>query len=428
MVNKRHSRTIGPLQATRSDFQERTRGANPAAELIRRKINELYAKEPSAQQEQANTLANNGPAQYSKHQRFMYELSTSGKPLAQIQTEWHNYYINLSDNEKHEVWQEFYETNARQPSAYTQFVRSQAAQQPATTPPPHIPHKDRFAILRAPVFVSDHAPVQQATGQTAAGIKRQMLEEIKTYNRTQLKLHHHIQSLAFGLGLGVLVLFIFLFGFFNQIIIAPLIQPASTQSNTPIILSTSGVAPSSNPEVIIPKINVEIPVIYDETSVNDAAVETSLQDGVLHYPTTVFPGQLGNAAFFGHSSNNILNPGKYKFAFVLLHTLVPGDVFYLTYNDKVYAYQVYDRQIVNPGDVSVLNNVPGKIATATLITCDPPGTSINRLVVWGEQISPDPSTNASPAQTITPAEQPGQLANDGPSLWGRFTHWLTNLL
>jgi sortase A len=233
--------------------------------------------------------------------------------------------------------------------------------------------------------------------------------------------------LAFGFGVGALVLFIFLFSFFNQVFIAPLIQPSRNQQNTPIILSTDDIAPSSTPEVIIPKINIEIPVVYSDTSISDAAVETSLQDGVLHYPTTVVPGQQGNAAFFGHSSNNIFNPGKYKFAFVLLHTLVPGDVFYLTYNGTVYAYQVYNREIVSPADVSVLNNVPGKTATATLITCDPPGTSINRLVVWGVQISPDPSTDSVPAQTLNPAQMPTQLANDGPSLWGRFTHWVDNL-
>jgi LPXTG-site transpeptidase (sortase) family protein len=155
-------------------------------------------------------------------------------------------------------------------------------------------------------------------------------------------------------------------------------------------------------------------------------VESSLEDGVVHYPTTVNPGQLGNTAFFGHSSNNIFNAGKYKFAFVLLHTLVPGDIFYLTYNDKVYAYQVYNREVVSPGDVSVLDNVPGKQATATLITCDPPGTSINRLVVWGTQISPSPNTDTA-ATTTAASQAPTQLANDGPTLWARFTHWVEHL-
>jgi LPXTG-site transpeptidase (sortase) family protein len=145
---------------------------------------------------------------------------------------------------------------------------------------------------------------------------------------------------------------------------------------------------------------------------------------VVHYPTTVLPGQQGNAAFFGHSSNNIFNSGKYKFAFVLLHTLVNGDTFYLTYNDKVYVYKVISHTIVSPSDVSVLNAVPGQAATATLITCDPPGTSINRLIVVGQQISPDPSGNAvaaAPTTAATPTTPAPVLPGNGPVLFSRFT-------
>src|SRR5581483_6597328 len=98
-----------------------------------------------------------------------------------------------------------------------------------------------------------------------------------------------------------------------------------------------------NPEVLIPKINVEIPVVYDQTSINEDAMETSLEQGVVHYATTAYPGQQGNAVFFGHSSNNIFNPGKYKFAFVLLHQLDNGDLFYLTRDGKQYVYRVYKK-------------------------------------------------------------------------------------
>src|SRR5581483_4435147 len=153
----------------------------------------------------------------------------------------------------------------------------------------------------------------------------------------KLQAKHHVQSLLFGLGMGSLVLFIFLFGFFNEVLIAPFIQPSRTAAATPVIVANNDVAATSTPEVIIPKINVEIPVNYTETSTDENTIESDLQDGVVHYPTTVLPGQTGNTAFFGHSSNNIFNRGKYKFAFVLLHTLVNGDTFYLSYNGKMYV-------------------------------------------------------------------------------------------
>jgi sortase A len=404
---------------------------NPAVELIRRKLDDLYAKEPNARDEMRlrQPVPAQAPQPRSKHQQFMLELSTSGKSLAQIQTEWHGYYVKLPDNEKHAVWREFYETNSKRPSAYEDYVASQqqeAAPAAASLPTPETPRPEPLSSM----VIADHQPAVAGPDRykSVGAVREQLLNRVASRSRSQLSAKHHLQSLAFGIGSGALVLVIFLFSFFNQVIIAPLIQPSRNQQNTPIILSTSGVAPSPTPQVIVPKINVQIPVIYTETSTSDAAVETSLEDGVLHYPTTVNPGQLGNTAFFGHSSNNIFNSGKYKFAFVLLHTLVPGDIFYLTYNNKVYAYQVYNRAVVSPNDVSVLNSVPGKPATATLITCDPPGTSINRLVVWGTQISPAPSGDTAPTQVVTATTQtPSQLANDGPTLWGRFTYWVGHL-
>ena len=140
----------------------------------------------------------------------------------------------------------------------------------------------------------------------------------------------------------------------------------------------------------------------------------------MHYPTTVNPGEIGNAAFFGHSSNNILNPGKYKFAFVLLHQLTIGDTFYLTYNQKIYVYKVINRQVVDPSNVSVLDAVPGQTATATLITCDPPGTSLHRLVVVGQQISPNPSTNVASSVPQSTSSSVSTLPGNGPSLFTKF--------
>jgi sortase A len=239
-----------------------------------------------------------------------------------------------------------------------------------------------------------------------------------------LKAKHHLQSLSFGIAIGIVVLIVFMFSFFNEVIIAPFIQPSLTVSATPIIIDPSSVAAGSTPQVIIPKINVDIPVDYSETSTNENVIENDLESGVVHYPTTVLPSQDGNTAYFGHSSNNIFNPGKYKFAFVLLHTIEPGDTFYLVYNGKVYIYKVFERQIVSPNDVGILSNVPNHVATATLITCDPPGTSINRLIVVGDQISPDPSTNLGGNNTSSSLSQSTQLPSNGPTLLSRFWHWL----
>jgi LPXTG-site transpeptidase (sortase) family protein len=388
-----------PDDASPQDIQSLLAGApnaHAAADLIRGKVARIYSEEPGATQELAEAQ---DTTRRSKHQKFMYDLGTSGKDLATIQTEWHTYYQSLPDNEKHQVWQEFYASQSLL-TGQSQTDNGAAAQRLAK-------HKQQAAKPRKLRDARSAEEVQAAIRHkvTAGG---------------KLKAKHHLQSLLFGLGMGFVVLLIFLFGFFNEVVIAPFIQPSRVTAATPLIVSSDSVTPSANPEVIIPKINVEIPVNYNEASTNENAIENDLQSGVVHYPTTALPGQTGNAAFFGHSSNNIFNKGKYKFAFVLLHTLVPGDTFYLAYSGKMYVYQVISRSIVDPSDVSVLNAVSGQTATATLITCDPPGTSLHRLIVVGKQISPDPSGNTEATTASATSTAPSSLPGNGPTLWGRL--------
>jgi len=229
-----------------------------------------------------------------------------------------------------------------------------------------------------------------------------------------------LQSLGFGLASGLMVLLVFLFTFFNEYVIAPFIQPSRTVSSTPIILGTSTASADTPPSVTVPKINIQIPVNFTVSSYDEVEVENGLKSGVVHYPNTALPGQNGNGAYFGHSSGNIFNNGKYKFAFTLLHDLTTGDLFYITYGGKTYAYRVFDRQVVPPSAVGVIHDTRGKTATATLITCDPPGLSTNRLVIWGEKISPDVSTNTGAASTASAEAAPSALAGNGPTMWGKF--------
>jgi sortase A len=403
----------------KSGYIEPTASTNHAADVIRQKLAKIYADEPDAKQEANEVIV---MPQRSKHQEFMYQLSTSGKSLAEIQTEWHNYYVGLSDEGKHEVWQEFYVNNEKQAtgghSLFTQpgstsntpektdkpaiIVSEHSVVTPAVERPRRLPKKPALRDLRSP-----------------QNIKKTIVDHVSAGGKLNNK--HHLQSLLFGIGSGLIVVIIFLFGFFNEVIIAPFIQPNRTASATPIIVDPNDVETSSTPQIIIPKINVQIPVDYSQTTTSEKSIENGLDNGIVHYPTTERPGQNGNAAFFGHSSNNIFNKGKYKFAFVLLHELVPGDTFYITNDGKTYIYKVIKKYIVKPTDVYILDDIPGQTATASLITCDPPGTTINRLVVVGEQISPDPNansagTNSSATVNTTKETLPG----NGPTLWTRM--------
>jgi sortase A len=346
-----------------------------AADLVRKKVAAAYSGEPDLSEE-ARDLSQLGDS-------IKPSLTVSGKSLQEIQTAWHEYYSGLTDVEKHQVWQEFYSAHA----ASSNFKAAVPTMAPAENKPSkrsYQPDSDRVVTKpgRPPITAQDH-----------------------------------LRSLLFGLGVGFIVLFIFLFSFFNERVIAPLIQPSRYVSNTPIISSAGPVSDKS--EIIIPKINVEIPVVYGINTVNENDVEAALESGVVHYADTAVPGQNGNLVIVGHSSNNIFNKGKYKFAFVLLSRLEGGDTFYIQKDGKRFTYQVYEKKIVKPSEVSVLGSA-AKPATATLITCDPPGTSLNRLVVVGEQISPDIATNTPAAGQNTVATSARIIPGNAESLWSRL--------
>jgi sortase A len=379
------------------------RADDPAVNAIRDKLAKLYASEPDTLQEEQQAEA---AKHRSKHQQFMHELHNSGKDLAQIQTEWHNYYINLPDNEKHSVWQEFYASN--------QSAAQSTVSLPAATPT----HTEALAQVRTEsAGHSNKAKQARHDRRETSEVQHDIREHA---GRRRLTKKQHLHSLLFGLTSGIVALVIFSFGFFNEVIIAPFIQPGKASAETPLIVSTDTVAPSNEAQVIIPKINVQIPIQFDINATDEATMQKELESGVAHYPTTSQPGQNGNAAYFGHSSNNIFNKGKYKFAFVLLHELVPGDTFHITKDGKLYTYKVFDKKIVEPNQIEVLDPIAGHPATATLITCDPPGTSLRRLVIVGDQINPDPSGNSA-ASTELPTEQTANtLSGNSPTLWGNF--------
>lgn len=405
-----------------------------AADLIRQKLDSLYGIEPpaAAEQQQAETITFR-----SKHQAYMHQLTQSGRSMEDIQAAWHSYYASLPDNEKHEVWQEFYSTNAtpsplqpaqqqatitnhNQTEAYAQNY-SQTSVTPAQATPSYA--ATPYTQPQGPSMWPTTPPPEAA--QDPEQIRADILQQVESRARRKKK-GGILHSMAFGLGIGALTMLLLLFGFFNERFIAPFMTPSRSVSSTPLIIDPESATVGSEPKLIIPKINVEIPVVYDEPSIQEDAVQKALERGVVHYATTPNPGELGNGAIFGHSANNILNSGKYKFAFVLLHRLESGDTFYLEKDGIRYVYKVYEKKIVPPTEVSVLRT-QAKPATFALITCDPPGTSLKRLVVYGEQISPDPINNtASTASTDTVDSLPATLPSDPPSLWSRITDWFSN--
>ena len=395
---------------------------------MREKVAKALGQEPAAAAQIAAAAADKTP---SKHQLFMRELAASGKSLAEIQTEWHRYYTMLPDREKREVWQEFYDANQHTPYQQLFDKHSDLGSKLQPMPTPHsaptagtptvVTPPQQTTIATARKFEKTPKAPKTKVGKAAHNAKQHIKKTIDKGER--MGINQHLRSLWFGLRIGIVVLVFLLFGFFNEMFVAPFIQPSRKMTDTPVIISDIA-ANSAAPTIIVPKINVQVPLDFTLTRSDEATIQESLKGGVVHYPSTVKPGQNGNGAYFGHSSQNILNSGKFKYAFISLRQLTTGDVFMITYQGKVYAYEVFAREVVKPTQVEVINDTKGKQATATLITCDPPGISSNRLVVWGEQISPSLSTNTTPTITTDDSLVPAELTGKGDSAWARFVRIL----
>jgi len=165
--------------------------------------------------------------------------------------------------------------------------------------------------------------------------------------------------------------------------------------------------PNAPAHIIIPSVGIDAPFVTNETSYDPAHVQIALRNGIVHYGTTALPGEVGNVVAIGHSSGQLWSPGHYKFAFTLLNKVPDRGLVYIDYKGTRYIYRVTSREVVDPTDISILDqtNTP----QLTMITCTPVGVSTHRLVLHATQISPSPKTavtrNLAP-QPITAAKLP----------------------
>jgi sortase A len=200
------------------------------------------------------------------------------------------------------------------------------------------------------------------------------------------------------------VMAVFLFLQYNRVIFSNVqayISPGNVDPANIIIDPSANVAVSPDPKLIIPKINVDVPVIWDTTP-DSASQLNAMTKGVAYFGipgANSKPGQIGNTVLSGHSSNDVFDSGDYKFIFARLDQMNTGDAVFINYEGTRYTYTITKKEVVKPTDVAKLVYKTDK-PVLTLITCTPLGTATNRLLVTAEQVSPNPS-NAKPAPAST---------------------------
>lgn len=305
----------------------------------------------------------------------------------------------------HTAWQRYYQQYYHQ--YYTQQL--QTHQQQLTARYADEPKPEAPSPLGQTITGSDSIGQEPSRlRQLHQNLQAKIMQRARAFRRS-----NHFVPIASA----TIVILLLLTLQFNRLFIAQAeayVSPGSTVNVSDTFIADPSVNANVGPEpkLLIPKINVNVPVVYDVQTVNDKQIQAGLEKGVVRYNLSganSLPGQKGNMVILGHSSNDVFDPGAYKFTFVLLERLRTGDLFYLHYQGKRYVYKVSDQKIIKPTEWKVLQQNNGK-PTVILVTCTPTGTALNRLLVYGEQISPDPvaaGTSPAAATETNPAEIPG---------------------
>jgi sortase A len=250
-------------------------------------------------------------------------------------------------------------------------------------------------------------------------LRHQLLGKIKNTTQKVRQSRHFVPISA-----AICIMVLFLFLQYNRVLFANVqayVSPGNIDPANIIVDPTTEIIVSPEPKLIIPKINVDVPVVYDTTPDN-ASQQKAMESGVAWFGipgANSKPGQVGNTVLSGHSSNDIIDQGNYKFIFARLDRLDQGDSIFVNYQSKRYTYTVTKKEVVTPTEVSKLV-YPTDKPIITLITCTPIGTATNRLLITAEQVSPNPTDAASApsSDANASADMPGNSSTFVERLFG----------
>lgn len=128
------------------------------------------------------------------------------------------------------------------------------------------------------------------------------------------------------------------------------------------------------------KINylVRIPKIDSVEPVSEGTSKEALANSLGHDTSTAYPGEKGNCVIAGHRNYTF---GKF---FNRLDEVEIGDMIYVDTHEETFSYQVKEIKVVEPEDVSILENTDDEILT--LYTCTPIYIATHRLVVIAKRV------------------------------------------
>ncbi len=367
------------LIANSSNKQPDQKSRDAATQLIRSQIDNLYnnqatdPKSDDTNSKEATPLEDINP----------YHKTHSKTPSIQT-NDWKHY---------HTAWQNYYQKYYE--GYYNHLDKKRQSIEPAENSEIDSNKKDGQQHFTNKNTASNETKKIFSPDEAIFDMRQELIGKVHKSAIKIRKSRHFIPIIS-----GLIVVLIFVFLQYNRLIISNVmayVSPGNIDPQNIVINPNSELKVGPKPLLIIPKINVNVPVIYDIG--NDYTSQmTAMSKGVAHFAipgASSHPGQIGNTVISGHSSNDLLDSGDYKFIFAQLDKLNVDDTIYLNYKSTRYTYIVTKKSIVKPNNVSSLVYKTNK-SILTLITCTPIGTSLNRLLVTAEQTSPDPNKSTKP--------------------------------
>lgn len=367
-----------------------------AANVVRGQLEHIYNGHTSTPTPQTTPVQEASQTEVQDAQN-PYERTQMNQHVVQAD-QWQQY---------HSAWQDYYQ------KYYERYYIGQV-------------HQTRQALEARVAEASQQTPDTEQKPEAQPITKEEAIYDLRSKLKSQIrdsakkvrKSRHFMPIVA---ACSVMLVFVFLQ--YNRVLFANVeayVSPGNIDPVNIIVDPSTEIAVGPEPKLIIPKINVDVPVDYNAKPDYDSQMK-SMENGVAWFGipgANSKPGQVGNTVLSGHSSNDIIDQGSYKFIFARLDQLANGDTVYANYQGKRYTYTVTKKEVVKPTEVSKLV-YPTDKPVMTLITCTPLGTSLNRLLVTAEQVSPSPK-EATQAPTDTSSSNTSAMPGNSPTFIQRL--------
>ncbi len=379
--------------------RDATAGRTAAAQVTRTQLDSIYHQQAV---QEATTAQQEAVSPYDQTQ-------DPNRPTIN-QDEWKQY---------HSSWQDYYQKYYEQ--YYVGAVQQTQAAYRAHAEGVQQAYSQELETAKQQAF--DERPLTQ--DEALGGLRQELLGKVAKSAEKVRRSRHFIPITS-----AAAVLLVFGFMQYNAVIFSyaqAYMSPGNVDPQNIIVDPNASTEVSDEPRMIFPRFNIDVPVAYENTMGSTAKETHDLQmaamyKGVAYFGAQGFnahPGEKGNFAISGHSSNDVTDSGAAKFVFAPLLKARVGDQFMLNYQGTRYTYSIKKIVEVAPTDVSALQ-VGSDKPMATLITCTPLGTADRRLLLFGEQISPNPDAARTQDPSAAASTAAPQMAGKSPTIFERL--------